>query len=155
MGKLRDRAEELGIEVDGRWSNGTLTRKIAEVETRTNADQKRAVEPETTVTVRLLKHCHMTTWYEIIGHEDDGGKHVDGPAPAPMPGVEFNHKLWAGTIVKMGSVDAKRLIDNVIVERLIDRDPDSKEVIRARNVQRRKPLAEVVLDWNAAEAAAG
>jgi len=153
MGELRNRAEALGIEVDGRWSNGTLTRKIAEVESQRADEKARATSPERTVTVRLLKNHRPLGWYEIVGHEDDDGKRLEGPAPPPMPGVDFDHKLWAGTIVKLSAEAAQKLVENTIVERVIDRDPDTSEVVRARNVQRRKPLAEVMVDWNAQPAA--
>lgn len=147
MGKLRDRAEELGIEVDGRWSNGTLTRKIAEIETIRADEAARDNVPESFVTVRLLKHHRPIGWYEVVGHEDDDGQIIPGTAPAPRPGVEFAHKLWAGTIVKLAPDAAKALVDNMVVERVVDRDPDTKAVLRARNVQRRRPLAEVMVDW--------
>lgn len=155
MGALRDRAEELGIEVDGRWSNGTLTRKIAEVEARIADEEARANEPERSVVVKLLNHHRPLGWYEIVGHEDENGENVlDGsPMPAPRPGVEFAHKLWAGTIVKLAPDAAKRLVENTVAERVLDRDPVTREVIRVRQVERRKPLAEIMVDWAAQEQA--
>lgn len=159
MGKLRDRAEQLGIEIDGRWSNGTLQRKIAEAETRVASEKARENEPEQPVAVRLLKNHHPAGWYEVVGHEDKEGRRLAGPMPPPMPGVEFPHKLWAGTVVKLAPDAAKALVDNMVEERVIDRDPTTREVIRAYKRNRRKPLAEALIDWSVepagAEAAAG
>lgn len=147
MGQLRDQAEALGIEVDGRWSNGTLERKIRDAEAHRADEAARNESPDKAVMVRLLKNHRPLGWYEIVGHEDEDGERKPGPMPSPQPGVEFPHKLWAGTIVKLEANAARALVENTIVERVIDRDPETREYIRVRNVQRRKPLAEVMIDW--------
>lgn len=149
MGKLRDEAEKLGIEVDGRWSNGTLQRKIAEVKFARGAETRRAREPEGAVhTVRLLKHHMPLNWYEVVGHYDGEENFVEGePAPPPYPGVAVDHKLWAGTVVKLGAEDARALVENMTSLVVTDRDPQTKAALGKRQIKQKKPLAEIVTDW--------
>lgn len=148
MGKLRDEAEALGIEVDGRWSNGTLTRKIAERKAIRAEEEARTTEPEAKVKVRLLKNHKPGGWYRIVGHYDDKEKLVEGMAPPPVPGAGMAHKVWAGTVIEMAASEAKRLVENITVDMVIDRDPDTKQVIGRREVRTRKPLAEPQIEWS-------
>lgn len=150
MGKLRDEAEALGIEVDGRWSNGTLQRRIAERKAIKAQDEARATEPEAKVSVRLLKHHKPAGWYRIVGYYNDQEKFVDGQmAPSPIPGAGMAHKIWAGTVVELSAEEARRLVENITVEMVTDRDPDTKQVLGKREVRTRRPLAEVQVNWPA------
>lgn len=148
MGKLRDEAESLGIEVDGRWSNGTLQRRIAERKAMADEEAKRETVPETTVVVRLTKHHKPAGWYEVLGHYDADNRFVRGePKEPPYPGVNSAHKLWADTVVKLPAEEAKRLVQNVAELTVTDRDPETKRPIGKRILKTRKPLAEVEVDW--------
>lgn len=154
MGKLRDEAEALGIEIDGRWSNGTLQRKINEVRTLTNEANARETKPQgKMVSVRLLKHYKPAGYYEIVGHYGADEVFVDKAiAPAPFPGVAQDHKLWAGTVVRLPAAEARKVVENVVKTRTVERDPETKIVIGVRNVARRMPLGELHADWSEMDA---
>jgi hypothetical protein len=149
MGKLRDDAEALGIEVDGRWSNATLQRKINEIRTIRAKEEEREKVPEQPVSVRLLKNYKPIGWYEVQGHFDAEEEFVKGqPAPPPYPGVHFEHKLWAGTVVKLPAEEARSLVEHADMMTVMDRDPDTRMVIGRRSVKKRRPLAEVHVVWD-------
>lgn len=88
--------------------------------------------------VRLLKNYRPAGRYEIIGEM----------APAPRPGLDFQHKIWAGTVVALPRDEAVRLVDNVAraPQRVVDElgkpvtRPDGSYVMRV--VETRFPLAE-------------
>ena len=151
MGKLRDEAEALGIEVDGRWSNGTLERRIAEARSAKDEKRARSTKPESALAqVRLLKHYKPRGWYEVLGHYTAEEEFVAGKiAPPPFSGVEQAHKLWAGTVISIPAAEAKALVENVSVLNVTDRDPDTKRATGRRKISQRKPLAEVYTDWTA------
>lgn len=148
MGKLRDEAEALGIEVDGRWSNGTLQRKIADRKFILAEDKAMSSEPDAKVDVRLLKHFRPACWYEIVGHYDANEDfHPGTMSPPPVAGASLPHKIWANTVIRLPSSEAKRLVENIATLNIIDRDPDTKRVTSKRTLKMRKPLAEVRPDW--------
>lgn len=155
MGKLRDEAEALGIEIDGRWSNGTLSRKIAERRALKAEEDARENEPEHKVAVRLLKHHRPAGWYRVLGYINDQEEFVRGPmAPPPVPGAGMDHKIWAGTVIELSPADAKKLVENVVVTMVVDRDPESKQVLGRREQRTRKPLAELQVNWDSLNGAA-
>jgi hypothetical protein len=148
MGTLREQAEALGIEVDGRWSNGTLSRRIRDVTEAKTRQELREKEPKSTITVRLHNHTVPVGWYKVIGHFDSEETFVPGEvAPPPFPGVAFDHKLWAGTVVELPTDEAQRLVEHMDVTTQVERDPDTKLVTGRKKVNRRRPLAEVYTDW--------
>lgn len=132
MDELKAEAEALGIKVDARWSESTLREKI---------DAARPAEPVRMLRVRLLKHYAplATTPYKVIG---------DAPPP-PYPGVGFERKLWAGTVVDLPFDEARRLIENAhqTTEYVVDSeghkvlDPGTNKPL-TRAVRNRVPLAE-------------
>lgn len=148
MGKLREQAEALGIEVDGRWSNGTLQRKIDERKAIAAQEEARAEEPETKVAVRLLKHHCPAGWYRVLGHYDGQEEFIaDQMAPPPVPGAGLPHKIWAGTVIELGAGEARKLVENITVTMVVDRDPETKAVLGRRELRQRKPLAEAQINW--------
>lgn len=152
MGTLRNEAEALGIEVDGRWSNGTLKRKIDERKFAKAQEEAMADEPDAKVDVRLTKHFRPTCWYEVLGHYNANEEFKPGPAPAPVVGASLPHKLWSGTVVRLPAKEARRLIENIAELVVTDRDPETKRAIGKRTLRMRKPLAEIRPDWNALDA---
>ncbi len=149
MGKLRDEAEALGIEVDGRWSNGTLQRKIAERKFALAEETAMSTEPDNPVEVRLLKHFRPACWYEVVGYYDGNEDfHPGQMAPPPVPGASLPHKIWANTVIRLPAAEAQRLVENVATLVVTDRDPETKRAVGRRTLKMRKPLAEVRTDWN-------
>lgn len=146
--ELREQAEALDIEIDGRWSNATLRRKVDEAQRIHDEEEARNTKPsEQLVAVRLLKHHKPARYYEVLGHYNDNEEFISGePRPAPFPGVSQSHKLWAGTVAKLPAEDAKRLVENLEVLMVTDRDENNR-AIGKREVRQRKPLAERYTDW--------
>lgn len=149
MGSLRNQAEALGIEVDGRWSNGTLQRKIRDVTAAKEQDALRDDEPKAKTAVRLKNHHVPAGWYKVLGHFTDEEVFIaDEPAPPPFPGVNFAHKLWAGTVVELPTEDAHKLVEHFDMTRVVDRDPDTKRPTGpARMVKKKRALADLYHDW--------
>lgn len=153
MGTLRNEAEALGIEVDGRWSNGTLKRKVDERKFAKAQEEEMAKEPDAHVDVRLLKHFRPTCWYEIVGYFDANEEfHPGEMAPPPVVGASLPHKIWANTVVRLPAAEARRLVENVATLVVTDRDPDTKRAVGKRALKMRKPLAEIRPDWKALNA---
>jgi len=50
--------------------------------------------------------------YTPKGWETGGYEVVGEPPAAPYPGAGFEHKLWAGTVVKLPIEEARALIGN-------------------------------------------
>lgn len=83
--------------------------------------------------VKLLKNYHPAGAYEVVGYhqkeiiqKDSAGKAVvvqkaefiEGQtAPPPYPGVGFDTKVWAETVVKLPLDEAKRLVGKHLAER--------------------------------------
>lgn len=148
MGKLRDEAEALGIEIDGRWSNGTLERKIAEVKKAKADEKKMSAEPGKKLCVRLHKNYRPAGWYRIVGHYNDENELIPGEmAPPPYPGVEFEHKLWKQTVVELSAEEAQRLVENTVDAETVERSP-SGAVLARKKTKVRKPLAELYADFS-------
>jgi len=149
MGALRDEAEALGIDTDTNMKAGAIKRKIAEVKAANDEEKRRATKPKQTTTVRLLKHFKPYGWYEVVGHFTPDEELVKGvPAPSPYPGVSYEHKLWAGTVVTLPTDEAKGLVEHVDEMTLVERDPETRLETRRRVVKKRRQLAEVYVDWS-------
>lgn len=146
--ELRAQAEALDIEVDGRWSNATLRRKVEEAQRIKDEEDARNTKPDAPmISVRLLKHHKPAHYYEVLGHYNDNEEFVPGEAhPPPFPGLDQPHKLWAGTVVKLTADDARKLVEHVEVTTVTDRD-ENNHAIGRRQLRQRKPLAERHTDW--------
>lgn len=137
MDELKRQAEALGIDVDGRWSEVTLRERIAEA--RATATVLPTPEPPM-FPVRLLKHYSPlpSVPYRVVGD----------PPPPPYPGVGFERKLWAGTVVELPLDVAKGLIENEQVASEFIVDGDGRKVLdefrrpMTREKRRKFPLAE-------------
>ena len=148
---LGDYGEAIGLMVDPHWKIPTLRRKIAEQEILNVEQKARETKPAKTVDVQLLKNARPAGWYEVLGHIDSDGYRGEGPAPCPVPGVQGQeHKLWAGTIVRLPVEQAKAWIENVLVEDVIVRDVEGGKS-RMTKRRRRMPIAEALPDWGSLE----
>lgn len=94
---------------------------------------KDAKEPAKLFPVRLLKNYRPAGEHEIVGyhrpeikHKDSAGRmivmqeaaFIEGEmAPAPFPGVGFETKIWADTVLKLPTDEAKRLVGNNLAVR--------------------------------------
>lgn len=83
--------------------------------------------------VRLLKNYHPIGDYEVVGYhqkekavKDAAGNRIivqqsafiEGQiAPAPFPGVGFETKVWADTVLKLPLQEARRLVDRNLAVR--------------------------------------
>lgn len=83
--------------------------------------------------VRLLKNYRPAGDHEVVGYhrpektqKDTTGKlvvvqeaaFIEGEvAPAPQPGVGFNTKIWADTVLKLPMDEAKRLVRLKLADR--------------------------------------
>lgn len=83
--------------------------------------------------VKLLKNYRPAGEFEIVGYhqpeitqKDSAGKvvvtqkaeFIEGQgAPPPFPGVGFDTKIWAETVVKLPMEEAKRLVGKHLAER--------------------------------------
>jgi hypothetical protein len=83
--------------------------------------------------VKLLKNYRPAGAYEVVGYhrpekvqKDTAGKVVvvqeaafmEGEiAPPPFPGVGFDTKVWADTVLKLPIDEAKRLVGKHLAER--------------------------------------
>lgn len=83
--------------------------------------------------VKLLKNYRPVGLYEVVGYhrpekvqKDTAGKVVvvqeaafmEGEmAPAPFPGVGFDTKIWADTVLKLPMEEAKRLVGRNLADR--------------------------------------
>jgi hypothetical protein len=86
--------------------------------------------------VKLLKNYRPVGEYEIVGHqkaarytknaagetiEAEAAQFIKGEmAPPPLPGVSFENKVWAGTSIRIGYDEAKRIVEKKIGERGFD-----------------------------------
>lgn len=86
--------------------------------------------------VKLLKNYRPAGTYEVVGYhrqeraaKDAAGRvlilqeagFVEGEtAPPPFPGVGFDHKIWADTVVRLPLDEAKRLVGKKLAERADD-----------------------------------
>lgn len=84
-------------------------------------------------TVKLLRHYRPVSRFEIIGHhtkavmrknaagelyEAEPSVFVSGQkAPPPFPGVGFDSKIWAGTLIRLPMDEAKQICRSGIAER--------------------------------------
>jgi hypothetical protein len=91
-------------------------------------------KPDSMFPVRLLKN-YMPEG-KNIGVDYDV---VEAIAP-PFPGVHQDHKLWAGTVVKLPRAEAVRLLENKVTETLTMKDERDRPM--QKQVTRRMPLAE-------------
>jgi hypothetical protein len=62
-----------------------------------------------------------------------------------FPGVYQEHKLWAGTIVKLPRAEAMGLIDHKVTELITTRDANDR--LMSKTITRRMPLAERADDY--------
>ena len=83
--------------------------------------------------VKLLKNYRPAGGYELVGYhrpekvqKDTAGKMVvvqeaafiEGEmAPPPFPGVGFETKIWADTVLRLPMEEAKRLVGKRLAER--------------------------------------
>ena len=83
--------------------------------------------------VKLLKNYRPAGAYEVVGYhrpekvqKDTAGKVVvvqeaafmEGEmAPPPLPGVGFDAKVWADTVLRLPIEEAKRLVSKHLAER--------------------------------------
>lgn len=83
--------------------------------------------------VKLLKNYHPAGKYEVVGYQrpektqkDSAGRvsilqtaqFMEGEmAPPPYPGVGFDTKVWAETVVKLPLDEAKRLVSKNLASR--------------------------------------
>lgn len=83
--------------------------------------------------VRLLKNYRPADQYEIVGYhrkekveKDSTGRTVvlqpaafiEGEmSPPPFPGVGFDSKIWADTVIKLPIAEARSLVDRKLAER--------------------------------------
>ena len=132
-------ADEYGLDVMGDWKIGTLRRRVAERKKIVDDDAARELVPEEFMTVRLLNHHRPAGWYEIVGHEEDGVL-LEGVAPHNAWTQE--HKISAGTIIKLPQAHAAKLVNNLVEEIRVDRDENGMTTGK-RKVRVRIPLAEV------------
>lgn len=86
--------------------------------------------------MELKRHYRPMGVFEVVGYnrEEITRKGVDGRkvviqeaafipdelAPAPMPGVEVNGKIWATTIIRVPVDEAKTMRANGIADAAID-----------------------------------
>lgn len=162
--KLKAQAEAMGIKVDARWSDKTLQDTIDVLKpfhdslapsTQLNDPRNQMQAPTIATTVvepgggggapappvpegermfpvRLLKHYQPRFWKE-------GRYNVISAALPPLPGVGFDGKLWAGTVVELPVEEAKGLLEHTITT-LEKRKVDDRIV--KENITRKFPLAE-------------
>lgn len=94
---------------------------------------KDAKEPVKMFPVRLLKNYRPAGAYEVVGYhrpektqKDTTGKMVvvqaaefiEGEiAPPPFPGVGFETKVWADTVLKLPTEEARRLVGKSLAVR--------------------------------------
>lgn len=149
MGQLREEAEELGIDTDNTMKAGALKRKIAEAKAKNAEEERRNTVPKKKEQVRLLKHFRPYGWYRVIGHFNGDEEFVkDQPAPAPFPGVNFEHKLWTGTVVELPEEEAQKLVTHTDDLTVVERDPDTRLPMgKPKVIKRRRPLAEIHKEW--------
>lgn len=92
-----------------------------------------AKEPAKMFPVKLLKNYRPAGEYEIVGYQqpemrqkDAAGKmivvqeskFIEGEmAPPPFPGVGFETKIWAETVLKLPTDEARRLVGKKLAER--------------------------------------
>ena len=97
------------------------------------ATETAAPQPSKLFPVRLLKNYRPAGEYELVGYhrpekvqKDSAGKTVvvqeaafmEGEmAPPPFPGVGFDTKIWADTVLKLPVDEAKRLVGKQLAER--------------------------------------
>ncbi len=98
------------------------------------ANETAAPQPsEKLFPVRLLKNYRPIGSFEVVGYhrkeltqKDTAGKVVvvqeaafmEGEmAPPPFPGVGFDTKIWADTVLKLPVDEAKRLVGKNLAER--------------------------------------
>lgn len=83
--------------------------------------------------VKLLKNYHPAGKFEIVGYQrpeikqkDSAGRvsvvqesaFIEGEmAPPPFPGVGFDTKVWAETVIKLPVEEAKRLVGKNLAAR--------------------------------------
>ena len=94
---------------------------------------KDAKEPVKLFPVRLLKNYRPAGEYEIVGYQRPEEKRKDAigrmvvvqeaafiegeMAPAPYPGVGFDTKIWAETVLKLPIDEAKNLVSKNLATR--------------------------------------
>ena len=92
-----------------------------------------APQPSKLFPVRLLKNYRPAGEYELVGYhrpevvqKDSAGKAVivqtaafmEGEmAPPPYPGVGFDNKIWADTVLNLPVDEAKRLVGKNLATR--------------------------------------
>lgn len=138
--ELMKLADDLGLDVQGDWKIDTLRRKIAERQQIIGDEEARQEVPDETMTVRLLVNHRPAGWYEIVGHEEDGVL-LDGAAPHNA--WQQEHKISAGTILKLPQAHGAKLVNNIVEELRTERDEDGTSTGRKRKYRVRVPLAEV------------
>jgi hypothetical protein len=83
--------------------------------------------------VKLLKNYRPAGDYQVVGHhrpeksvKDAAGRiivvqeaaFIEGEiAPPPFPGVGFDTKIWADTVLKLPMAEARRLVDKNLAAR--------------------------------------
>ncbi len=150
MGTLSEEAEALGLELDTRWSPQKKRMKIDEELEKQAKEELRSTKPKgKTVKVRLLKHYKPEGWYKVVGHYDAAEEIQEGAAPPPLPGVFYDHKLWVNTVVELPEKEARKLVEHQDTFMMTERDPNTRMVLRKEPAKKRRPLAEIVIDWSA------
>lgn len=103
MDDLLKQAEELGIKVDKRWSEGRLQK---EIDAALAGETKENDVAETLFPVKLQKNYRPVGGFKIV--EKDGER---------APTGEEEAKVSAGTVILVGVEEAKRIIGLKIAER--------------------------------------
>lgn len=144
--ELQAALRELGATVNEAWEVPALKRKLT-MELAKNEDDdepapaKSVAKPVSKpkaglVEMVLLKNYRPGGEFAIVGHQteerltkspsgelvvSEPSRFVDGEiAPAPLPGVGYEGKIWAGTVIRLPREEAMRLYDKGIAKRGFD-----------------------------------
>lgn len=112
---------------------GIYERKPKDEPTMANETAALEQPSEKMFPVKLLKNYRPIGSFEVVGYhrpekvqKDSTGKRVvvqtaafiEGePAPAPFPGVGFNTKVWADTVLRLPLDEARGLVSRKLAER--------------------------------------
>jgi hypothetical protein len=129
--ELLEQAKNLRIEVNPDWSDQYIKRVITMEKNK--AEEPKEEPKERLFPVRLLKSYRPAGNFEVVGYhrkervqKDSAGNRtvvqeasfIDGEmSPAPFPGVGFNTKVWAETVIRLPIEEARRLLNKNLAAR--------------------------------------
>lgn len=144
--ELQAALRELGATVNDAWEVPALKRKLTMELAKNEGDEEPAPVKEASkstpkpkggmVEMVLLKNYRPGGEFEVVGHQTEArltksptGEMIEAEpsrfvageiAPAPLPGVGYEGKIWAGTVIRLPREEAMRVYDKGIAKRGFD-----------------------------------